>query len=68
MNRFSPDAVNVVAVKKQREQFVVVFRGRDRQEALRTLGRWAANPDLGFTWYDAAVLSQKIRLAVTTGD
>jgi hypothetical protein len=25
------------------------------------LGRFASNPELSFTWYDAAVLSQKIR-------
>jgi hypothetical protein len=25
------------------------------------LGRYASNPELSFTWYDAAVLSQKIR-------
>ena len=27
------------------------------------LGRYASNPDLSFSWYDAAVLSQKIRAA-----
>ncbi len=25
------------------------------------LGRYASNPELSFSWYDAAVLSQKIR-------
>jgi hypothetical protein len=25
------------------------------------LGRFASNPELSFTWYDAAVLSQKVR-------
>ena len=30
-------------------------------ETLRVLGRYASNPDLSFSWYDAAVLSQKIR-------
>ena len=30
-------------------------------KALRTLGRFASNPELSFTWYDAAVLSQKVR-------
>ena len=30
-------------------------------ETLRVLGRYASNPELSFTWYDAAVLSQKIR-------
>ena len=33
-------------------------------EALRTLGRYASNQELSFTWYDAAVLSQKIRQTV----
>jgi len=27
------------------------------------LGRYASNPELSFSWYDAAVLSQKIRQA-----
>ncbi len=30
-------------------------------EALREIGRWASNCELGFTWYDAAILSQRIR-------
>ena len=29
---------------------------------LKVLGRFASNPDLSFTWYDAALLSQEIRL------
>jgi hypothetical protein len=28
---------------------------------LQTLGRYAADPELSFTWYDAAILSQKVR-------
>jgi hypothetical protein len=30
------------------------------------LGRYASNPDLSFTWYDAAMLSQKVRADKTT--
>ena len=33
----------------------------DGETVLRTLGRFASNPELSFTWYDAAVLSQRIR-------
>ena len=29
-------------------------------QLLRTLGDYAADPDLSFTWYDAAVMSQRI--------
>ena len=28
---------------------------------LRTLGRYAADPELSFSWYDAAIMSKKIR-------
>ena len=37
------------------------FDDDSRAETLRVLGRYASNPDLSFSWYDAAVLSQKIR-------
>ena len=30
-------------------------------ELLQTLGRYAADPDLNFSWYDAAVMSQRVR-------
>jgi hypothetical protein len=53
--------INVLALVKGQERYVFLFDDDNRSEALRTLGRYASNPDLSFTWYDAAVLSQKIR-------
>jgi hypothetical protein len=53
--------VNVVALVRGDEQYVFVFDERRRTELLRLLGRYAADPELAFSWYDAAVLSQKIR-------
>jgi hypothetical protein len=53
--------INVLALVKGSERYVFLFDDDNRSEALRTLGRFASNPDLSFTWYDAAVLSQKIR-------
>lgn len=53
--------INVLALVKGEERYVFLFDDRNRAEVLRTLGRYASNPDLSFTWYDAAVLSQKIR-------
>ena len=43
--------------------FVVMALGTAAQatETLRMLGRYAADPQLSFTWYDAAVMSKKIR-------
>ncbi|MDR0336124.1 MAG: hypothetical protein LBI18_03440, partial [Planctomycetaceae bacterium] len=43
------------------ERYVFLYNENHRAETLRILGRYASNPELSFTWYDAAVLSQKIR-------
>ncbi|MDR1290717.1 MAG: hypothetical protein LBK06_05915 [Planctomycetaceae bacterium] len=53
--------VSVLALVKGEERYVFLYNDTSRSEALRTLGRYASNPELSFTWYDAAVLSQKIR-------
>ena len=55
--------VNVLALVKGEERFLFLFDDENRTETLRTLGRFAADPELDFTWYDAAVLSRKIREA-----
>lgn len=53
--------INVLALVKGSERYVFLYDDASRAETLRVLGRFASNPDLSFTWYDAAVLSQKIR-------
>lgn len=53
--------INVLALVKGEERYVFLYNDSNRAETLRILGRYASNPDLSFTWYDAAVLSQKIR-------
>lgn len=56
----------ITGVNKRNEQFIVMYTSMTKADALRQLGRWAANPELIFTWYDAAVVSQKIRAEVGT--
>ncbi len=53
--------INVLALVKGPERYVFLYNDASRAEALRVLGRFASNPELSFSWYDAAVLSQKIR-------
>ena len=60
MNRLA-EPLRVIALIKNGEQYVFHFDAAGRDETLRTLGRFAANPDLSFSWYDAAVVSRKIR-------
>ena len=55
--------INVVALVKGNERYVFLFDDENRTETLRQIGRYAANPELSFTWYDAAVVSQKVRQA-----
>ena len=56
--------INVLALVKGEERYIFLFDDNNRADALRTLGRFASNPELSFSWYDAAVLSQRIRQTV----
>ena len=58
-----PSTVSVLALVKGNERYVFLYDDASRDEVLRTLGRFASNPDLSFTWYDAAVLAPRVREA-----
>jgi len=60
-NSVRSEQVNVIALVRGEEHYVFVFDPKRRTELLRLLGRYAADPSMSFNWYDAAVLSQKIR-------
>ncbi len=60
------DGINVLAYCKGTERYVFLYDDQSRVETLRVLGQYASNPDLSFTWYDAARLSQQIRTTTTT--
>jgi hypothetical protein len=53
--------VNVLALVKDSERYVFLYDDESSSALLETLGRFAADTDLSFTWYDAAVLSQRVR-------
>ena len=55
--------INVVALVKGEERYIFLFNDKQKSQTLRTLGRYASNPEFSFSWYDAAVLSQKVRNA-----
>ncbi|QDT58610.1 hypothetical protein SV7mr_11030 [Stieleria bergensis] len=60
--------INVLAMVKDGEKFIFMFDDANRDETLRQLARYAANPDLNFSWHDAAMLSRRIREAVPSED
>jgi hypothetical protein len=53
--------VTILALVKGQERYVFLFDDAHRTEMLRTLGRFAANPELSFTWSDAVNLSEKVK-------
>ncbi|MFN8854218.1 MAG: hypothetical protein ACK50P_01560 [Planctomycetaceae bacterium] len=53
--------VNVVALVKNNERYLFLFDDESRESVLKTMSRFAENEELSFTWYDAAVLTQKVQ-------
>lgn len=56
-----PRCMNVLALVKDSERYVFLYDDESADSLLQTLGRYASDKELSFTWYDAAVLSQKVR-------
>jgi hypothetical protein len=54
-------SMNVLALVKDSERYVFLYDDESPDTVLQQLGRFAADPELSFTWYDAAILSQKVR-------
>lgn len=51
----------VVAVVKDVERYIFIYDEESRPTLLRLLGKFAADPELSFTWGDAALVSKKVR-------
>lgn len=56
--------LNVVWLSKAEQKFVFLFDDRSLEETLKTFGRYASDPELDFTWYDAAYLSRRAQQIV----
>lgn len=58
---------NFVYLPKYGEHYIFLFDDAHRADVLNVLGRWASRSDLALTWYDAAVLSQRVRKMLAEG-
>jgi len=56
-----PQGINVIALVKESERYIFLYDDESPSALLQTFGRYASDPELSFSWYDAAVLSQKVR-------
>lgn len=51
----------LLTLVKGDERYLFLYDSAHRKDVLQTLGRFASHQELAFTWYDAAILSQKVR-------
>jgi hypothetical protein len=54
-------AFNILALIKGNEQYVYVYDDGSHEPLLEAFRAEAANPELSFSWHDAAVLTEKAR-------
>lgn len=57
---------NCLALVKEPERYIFCFDDESSLALLQKIGEFAGNPDLSLGWYDAAVLSQKVRRLMLT--
>ena len=55
--------INTLCLDKGSDRYIIVWpdTAEGKTQALKQLGRWAANKELNFTWYAAAIASNRIR-------
>ena len=54
--------LNVLAlVKDDSERYIFLYDNESTDNLLQTLGQYASDKDLSFSWYDACVLSRRVR-------
>ena len=58
--------MNVLALVKNSERYVFLYDDDSTESVLQKLGQYAADKELSFSWYDAAVLGKKIRGEATS--
>ena len=53
--------LNVLALLKGPERYVFVYDDESQDDLLDAFRHYASDPNLSFTWFDAAVLTDKAR-------
>jgi hypothetical protein len=52
---------NLITLVKEGEKYLFAYDDASRKALLGVFGSFAKNPELNFSWHDAAVLSRKVR-------
>jgi hypothetical protein len=56
-----PHEFNVLALIKGQERYIYVYDDASREDLIDAFRDQAANPGMNFSWFDAAVLTDKAR-------
>ena len=59
-----PDT-NLIFIANGQERFAFIYDDESHSTLLQTVGRYASDPDIQFSWHDAAIVSQKARRLMT---
>ncbi|MEO2012897.1 MAG: hypothetical protein ABGZ53_00850 [Fuerstiella sp.] len=54
-------SMNVLALVRDDHRFIFLYDDDSVETMLTTLSQYASDPELEFTWYDAAMLAQRVR-------
>jgi len=54
-------SVNVLAIVRDSHRYVFLYDDSSIDTVLSSLSQYASDPELDFTWHDAAILSQRVR-------
>ena len=54
-------SMNVLALVRDGHRYVFLYDDNSIDTVLTTLSDYASDPELDFTWYDAAVMAQRVR-------
>jgi hypothetical protein len=63
---FVAKSVNVLALVREEHRFVFLYDDDSIDTMLATLSQYANDPELDFTWYDAAMMAQRVRKMLET--
>lgn len=56
-----PREFNILALVKGQERYVYVYDDESRAQLINAFRDHASDPQLNFTWFDAAVLTEKAK-------
>jgi hypothetical protein len=69
MQIVEPNVTMLLAMRTRTgEKYIFIFDSANRDQLLARLGTFAANPELSFNWYDAALAAKRVRELCASSD